>query len=130
MPNRRWLHSAIWQVAIWAIAAGATAATDRPTCRLASLEISKGMPRLAVEQKIQDALGIKPTYSPFANNLVGGTAKYEDEGCTLIVSYARGAPAPFTRTADGKTVHLPPHDEEVLAVELVRSAERTSDEHE
>lgn len=126
MTNRHWFCLAICLTAIRPVVAGAAAASDRPACRLANIQIVKGMPRLSVEQQVQNALGLKVTYSPFANNLAGGTVNYDDDGCTLIVSYASGAPAPITRTTDGKTEHLPPRDEEVLAVELVRSDERRS----
>jgi hypothetical protein len=129
MINRHWLFLAICGITTFCAAVvGIAAASGRPACRLANIQIVQGMPRTSVEQQVKDALGLKTSYSPFANNLAGGAVRYEDEGCTLIVTYASGSPAPMVRTVEGRTEHLPPRDEKVLTVQLVRSDERASKE--
>jgi hypothetical protein len=87
-------------------------------CRLANLDILKGMARLTVEQRVSAALGVKSQYSPLANNLRGGAQTYDDVGCTLKVTYSPGSPAPLIARPGSGTQHLPPKDEQVLSVEL------------
>ena len=89
-------------------------------CPLATVMLEVSMPRLEAERRISAALGRPNKYSPHANNLTGGATKYESQNCTLIVTYAAGAPAPLVRTPSGSIEHKPPKDETVTKVELVR----------
>jgi hypothetical protein len=89
-------------------------------CVFNSVQLEVNMPRLEAERRISAAIGEPSNYSPYANNLSGGTSKYESRNCTLTVTYAAGAPAPTVSTQDGGTVHMLPKDETVLNFELTR----------
>lgn len=72
------------------------------------------MNRLVVEEKVAALVGTRSTYSPYANNLQGGTVSYRDNGWVLQVTYRAGAPAPSVRHQDGTVQHLEPSDETVV----------------
>ena len=91
-------------------------------CPLATVKLEVNMPRLEAERRISTALGETNKYSPHANNLPGGTTKYESQNCALNVTYAAGAPAPMVRAPGGSVEHKPPKDETVVKFELVRKA--------
>jgi hypothetical protein len=84
---------------------------------LLDLNIEKGMTRSEVEEKIAKALNKPDTYSPYGNNLKGGTVKYRDDKWVLEILYKAGVPAPWD-AGGGKTKHLPPVDETVQSHRL------------
>ena len=89
------------------------------SCPFAQLSVEVGMPRLALETRLADLLGKVNTYSPYANNLPGGTVSYRSRDCELRVTFAPGAPAPRVVVAGGGSAHLQPIDETVLNHEVV-----------
>lgn len=91
-------------------------------CPFASVKLEINMPRLEAERRISGALGEPNKYSPYANNLSGGTTTYESRNCVLRVVYAAGAPAPIVSTPGGRIEHKPPKDETVVKFELLRKA--------
>jgi len=90
------------------------------TSRFHSLELKTGMNREDVERQIAVLLGQQETYSPYGNNLSGGTVQYPDGDWILEVTYKTGAPAPWVETADGGAEHLPPIDETVVEYRIER----------
>jgi hypothetical protein len=99
--------------------AGIQGAGANAECVFSSVRLKVNMPRLEAERRISAAIGETNNYSPYANNLSGGTAKYESQNCTLTVTYAAGAPAPMVRTQENVIEHMAPRDETVLKFELV-----------
>ena len=100
-----------------------SASLQNGQCSLENVQLEVGMPRLEAEAQIAAALGRRNEYSPYANNLRGGTAEYRDIACKLKVSFRPGAPAALLRTTEGVIVHRLPIDESVegFKLELVRS---------
>ncbi|MEO8384457.1 MAG: hypothetical protein ABI583_04395 [Betaproteobacteria bacterium] len=99
----------------------ATNATARPNvtgCPLEKLAIFVGMSRTEVERAVAASMGVPSKYSAYANNLEGGAVEYTSGGCILKVDFSAGAPAPRVALPSGRTKHLQPMEEKVLAYEL------------
>ncbi len=94
--------------------------------RFSGLELKIGMNREQVEEKVAALLGKQKTYSPYGNNLRGGTVRYRDEDWVLEIVYKAGAPAPWIMTKDGKAQHYPPVDESVLEFKIERIPNKPS----
>ena len=88
--------------------------------RFESLELSTGMSRTDVEKQVGILLGQEKLYSPYGNNLRGGTIQYRDGDWVLEVKYKAGAPAPWVKNPDGTMQHYPPIDETVLEYKIER----------
>ena len=89
------------------------------SCPFAQMPVEVGMARLALEARIAARLGKANQYSPYANNLPGGTFSYRSRDCALRVTFSPGAPAPRVAVAGGGSEHLQPIDETVLNFEVV-----------
>ena len=87
-------------------------------CRLNDVQVTKGATRTALEQKVATLQGTTSSYSPYANNLRGGTVLYRDGSCALKVLFAPGAPAPRVAVPGGGTQHFQPLDETVISHEI------------
>ena len=102
-----------------------SATQDQGICRLCTLRIEAGMNRSVVEEKVAALVGTRSTYSPYANNLQGGTVSYRDNGWVLQVTYRAGAPAPWVQRQDGTVQHLEPSDETVVKSVLLNPSSAT-----
>ena len=93
-----------------------------PTSVFDTLQLTPGMPRAEAEAAIAHALGKeRGDYSPYGNNLRGGTVEYKDAtGAVLEVVYKAGAPAPWVQRPDGVAEHYPPVDESVISSRVIR----------
>ena len=89
-------------------------------CRFRTMDLKIGMNREQVEEKVAAILGKQDTYSPYGNNLQGGTVQYRDGNCVLAVTYKAGAPAPWVDDGQGHVVHYPPIDETVFEYKIFR----------
>lgn len=78
------------------------------------------MDREVVETQIAAALGKDSTYSPYGNNLRGGTVEYTDGELVLEVVYKPGATAPWVVGSSGVAEHRPPVDETVISFRTYR----------
>ena len=98
--------------------------------RFTNLELKVGMNRKQVEGLVSRLLGEEKPYSPYGNNLRGGTVQYRDGDWVLEVKYKAGAPAPWVKNPDGSMKHYPPIDETVLEYRIEKdpnkALERTS----
>ncbi len=92
--------------------------------RLYSLELKAGMDRAKVEAQVSALLSRRSQYSPYWNNLVGGTVRYRDGDWILTVVYKAGAPAPTVKTPDGSHKRYPPIDETVVEYEIRKIPDR------
>lgn len=81
---------------------------------LQKLALKAGMKRAEAENIIALALGKKSEYNEYSMNGVE-EGKYNDGETLLIIKYKKGFPAPWIKTAEGKAVHLPPIDAEVIS---------------
>ena len=88
-------------------------ASSKSSCRVCKLPVKVGMARSEVETMVATALGKQSDYSPYVNNLVGGTVSYADGGWALVVTYLQGTPAPWVINAQGVGEHYPPQEEKV-----------------
>ena len=88
-------------------------------CPFAQIPVEVGMSRMDLEVRIASLLGKTNTYSPYGNNLRGGTFSYPGRDCALRVTFASGVPAPRVDVAGGGSDHLQPIDETVLSHEVV-----------
>jgi len=79
-----------------------------------TLHLKVGMNREQVEEQLEVVLGKKSDYSPYGNNLLGGTVQYREGVWILEVTYKSGTPAPWIINKDGIAEHYPPIDESVL----------------
>ena len=93
-------------------------------CRFDQLQLNVGVSRGEVESEVGDLLGEPSRYSPYGNNLAGGTVRYRDGDCALDLVYKPGAPAPWVRAPDGSTQHYPPVDETLIEYRIERIADR------
>ncbi len=93
-------------------------------CPFAQMPVEVGTPRLALETQIAALLGESNVYSPYGNNLTGGTVSYRSADCELRVTFAPGAPAPRVTVASGGSEHLPPIDETVLSHEIILNSSK------
>jgi hypothetical protein len=87
------------------------------------LELRAGMTREEAEKAIAISQGKERSeYSPYGNNLQGGTIEYVDPKTAAIleVTYKAGAPAPWVENASGVAEHYPPVDESVLTFRIRR----------
>jgi hypothetical protein len=89
-------------------------AVQSEASRFDFLDLKAGMDRGKVEEQVSALLSKPMTYSPYGNNLLGGTVQYRDGDWVLEVTYKPGAPAPTIVTTDGKTQGYPPIDETVI----------------
>lgn len=103
---------------LWPLFFCASAQADDRS-KLAGLEFRTGTSRAAVESAVASALGRKSDYSPYGNNLNGGTVEYVDGEWILEVTYKPGAPAPRI-AVQGGSQDLPPVDETVERFQLRR----------
>lgn len=76
------------------------------------------MSREEIEAMIAASLGMQSTYSPYGNNLQGGTVLYRDGKRVLKITYKAGTPTPWVLNKDGIAQHHPPMDETVLNHEI------------
>jgi hypothetical protein len=76
------------------------------------------MNRERVEDQVAALLRKQKSYSPYGNNLAGGTVAYRDGDWILEVVYKAGAPAPWVTLPDGSAQHYPPVDETVLEYKI------------
>lgn len=107
---------------VFAVAALLSAIIASPAlaaCPFSRMPVKIGMPRLELETRIAEVLEKANTYSPYGNNLLGGTVSYRSGNCELRVTFAPGVPAPRVIVASGGTEHLPPIDESVLSYRVV-----------
>jgi hypothetical protein len=111
-----------WPRAIDDIRAALSAKVDNITSRFAMLGLKKGMKREQVEKLVAALHGKRNMYSPYGNNLKGGTVQYRDGGSVLEVEYKPGSPAPTISKPDGTTQGYPPIDESVIAFTIRRTA--------
>ncbi|MEO8002706.1 MAG: hypothetical protein ABI644_12600 [Arenimonas sp.] len=95
------------------------ALSAQAACPFSRMAIKTGMPRLELETQVAAVLGEKNSYSPYGNNLLGGTVSYRSGNCKLKVTFAPGSPAPRIAVASGGTEHLPPKDETVLSHQII-----------
>lgn len=89
----------------------------------AEIDLPVGLPRERAEQAIATALGnAEATYSPYGNNLRGGTVEYTDATGKFVldVTYQAGVPAPWVTRPDGVAEHHPPVDESVISFRSYR----------
>ncbi len=77
-----------------------------------------------VEARVADLLQRANEYSPYGNNLTGGTVRYLDGDWVLVVVYRPGAPAPWVEAPDGSIRHYPSTDETVLEYRIERAPAR------
>ena len=112
--TRRMLVALVRLALLFAFKTAEAAAQDLSTCPLANIDISEGMSRTDLEARLAKVSGRTSTYSPYANNLPGGTVEYREGRCVLTVVYRAGAPAPLVRAGPGRVEHLSPKDETVL----------------
>jgi hypothetical protein len=99
------------------------AASDSNKSPFDTLELSAGMTREQAEKSIAVALGKERSdYSPYGNNLRGGTVEYKDATGLIIleVIYAAGTPAPWVTRPNGVAEHYPPVDESVISFRTSR----------
>ncbi len=96
--------------------------------RFDKLELKVGMNRQKVEDQVNTLLDKKTIYSPYGNNLKGGTVRYRDENWVLVVEYKAGAPAPTFVNNDGNRQGYPPIDEKVIAYLIERIATGSDEE--
>ena len=83
------------------------------------------MEREEVEEQIDAVLGKPNTYSPYGNNLRGGTVQYRDGIWVLEVVYKAGAPAPWVQNEDGTAQHYPPVDETIMEYKINKIPKNT-----
>ena len=97
------------------------ATPDAPPSVFQGISLHEGMARAEVEKLVATALGKESEYSPYGNNLRGGTVVYTDErsGTRLEVDYNPGGPAPWVMRPDGVAEHLPPKDESVKSFRVI-----------
>jgi len=92
--------------------------------RFSTLDLKVGMRREQVEEQVAVLLDKQKTYSPYGNNLRGGTVEYRDGAWILRVNYKAGVTAPWVQNSDGTVEHLPPVDETVIEYEIERIPNR------
>ena len=97
------------------------------TSRFHNLDLKAGMNRKDVEKHVSALLGLQQRYSPYGNDLRGGTVQYRDGDWVLEVKYKAGAPAPWVKNPDGSMQHYPPMDETVLEYTIERIAKKAMD---
>ena len=97
-------------------------ATQPAPSSFEKISLHVGMQREKAEDVIAAALGKKDSeYSPYGNNLRGGTVEYVDAaGYTLEVVYKPGASAPWVVGSNGVAEHYPPIDEAVISFRVYR----------
>ena len=85
------------------------------------ISLHAGMQREQAENEIAKALGKERSeYSPYGNNLRGGTVEYTDGTAVLEVVYQAGTAAPWVVGANGVAEHYPPTDEAVISFRTYR----------
>jgi hypothetical protein len=104
-----------------ALLSTAAAEAGGAECSLSKIDITAGMTRTTVEVQVARLLGKPSNYSPYANNLSGGTAEYRHGTCILEVKYRAGAPAPLVANPQGAVQHLSPKDETVIGYKFYDS---------
>ena len=105
-----------------------TEAAQPETSRFHGLDLKSGMNREDVEKQVFALLQQPQNYSPYANNLSGGTVQYPDGDWVLEVKYKAGVPAPWVETPDGSMQHYPPVDETLLEYSIRRTPNNTSED--
>ena len=89
--------------------------------RFHSLELKPEMNREDVEKQISALLDQPQKYSPYGNNLRGGTVQYPDGDWILEIKYKAGAPAPWVENPDGSMQHYPPMDETLIEYKIKKN---------